>query len=159
VRDALPGATLAIAGADPFGHRTRLEQLRDELALSAHVCFLGAVAHEDMPRYYNDADLFVLSSRHESQCLAVLEAAACGVPTVGTAVGVIPELAPDAARAVPPGDAAALATAILDAVKDPSGLRAMGDAAIRRVRSDYASEPASGRITALYHEVAKGRSA
>src|SRR5262249_48955804 len=49
---------------------------------------------------------FVVSSRHEAQCMVALEAAACGVPVVGTHVGVIPELGRPTARV---GDAIALA--------------------------------------------------
>src|SRR5471032_1575157 len=58
------------------------------------------------------ADLLVITSRHEADPVVLLEAAIAGVPTVGTAVGLLPEWAPDSAVAVPIGDSAALATAI-----------------------------------------------
>ena len=51
-----------------------------------------------------EAHVSVISSRHEAGPVVALEAAAVGVPTVGTAVGHIAEWAPDAALAVPVGD-------------------------------------------------------
>jgi glycosyltransferase involved in cell wall biosynthesis len=56
------------------------------------------------------ADLLLVSSRHEAGPIALLEAAVSGVPTVGTAVGLLPEWAPHAAVAVPVGDPEALAS-------------------------------------------------
>ena len=66
------------------------------------------------------ADLLLLTSRHESGPLVVLEAAIAGVPTVGTAVGHLVDWAPHAAVTVPVGDAEALAreTAALLADED-----------------------------------------
>jgi glycosyltransferase involved in cell wall biosynthesis len=54
----------------------------------------------------------VLSSRHEAAGAVVLEAAACGVPVVGTAVGYVADWAPERAVAVPVQNPAALATAL-----------------------------------------------
>jgi glycosyltransferase involved in cell wall biosynthesis len=54
----------------------------------------------------------VISSLHEAGPLVVLESAALGIPSVGTAVGHIAEWAPEAALGVPVGDAIALAAAI-----------------------------------------------
>jgi glycosyltransferase involved in cell wall biosynthesis len=64
------------------------------------------------------AHVSVMSSRHEAGPLALLEAAAVGVPTVGTAVGHILEWAPNAAIAVPVGDAEALAAAVHRVLSD-----------------------------------------
>jgi glycosyltransferase involved in cell wall biosynthesis len=58
------------------------------------------------------AHLLVMSSRHETGPLVLLEAAIAGVPTAGTAVGHLAEWSPAAALAVPVGDDAALADAM-----------------------------------------------
>lgn len=55
-----------------------------------YVTFLGRVSHEDLPFYYNMADIFVLPSEKEGVPMAILEAIACGTPTVANNVGGIP---------------------------------------------------------------------
>lgn len=150
VRHQCPGARITIAGEDPFGHRDKLEQLAERLGLEDFVSFLGAVPHKEMVALYQTSDLFVLSSRHESQGMVVLEAAACGVPTVGTAVGVIPEMEPDAAVAVPPRSPELLAAAIVRALESQAALRQMGDRARARAVRDYAGPAAIDRILEIY---------
>jgi glycosyltransferase involved in cell wall biosynthesis len=148
VADGEPGVCLTIVGAGPL--ESRLRDLCRELDLDAHVTFAGAVPHDQLPDYYRNADLFVLSSRHEAQNMAAPEAAACGLPAVGTAVGVIPDLAPEAAWAVPVGDAAALADAILALWRDPAHRAAMAQAAQARVAAEYSLERAADRFWQLY---------
>jgi glycosyltransferase involved in cell wall biosynthesis len=157
VAQVLPGAHLDIAGEDPFGHRSGLERLAEDLGITRQVSFLGAVPHAELQMHYSTADLFVLSSRHENHAMVVVESAACGLPTVGTAVGALPELAPDAALTVPTADPAALARGILTLLRDPDRLAATGAAARARVLRDYAAAPAAARWLALYEELAAGR--
>jgi glycosyltransferase involved in cell wall biosynthesis len=54
----------------------------------------------------------------------MIEAMACGLPCIGSAVGGIPELLP-AADLVSPGDAQALADKIIEVLNDPERMRAM----------------------------------
>jgi glycosyltransferase involved in cell wall biosynthesis len=75
-----------------------------------------------LPEYYRAADLCLLGSRYESQCMAVVEAAACGRMTAGAAVGILPELG----IPTPPGDAQALATLVSALLAHPEQLRASG---------------------------------
>lgn len=83
-----------------------------------------------MRPFWRQADLFVLSSLHEGQCVAVCEAAAAGVPTVGTQVGILAEWTPNnLAVGVPVGDATALASAIVALLRDPSRRSRMAAAA------------------------------
>jgi glycosyltransferase involved in cell wall biosynthesis len=96
---------LDIVGDGPL--RAGLEERARTLELARAVRFLGAVDHADLASIYQAARLFVVTSRHEAQCMVALEAASCGIPVVGTNVGVVPDLAPDATVAV--GDASALA--------------------------------------------------
>ncbi len=132
---ARPAAHLHIVGEGPL--RDELQRLAASLGVAGHVTLHGNVSHEALPACYRAADLFLLSSRYESQGMVVLEAAACGVPTVGTAVGILPELGP-AARAVPIGDADALAGALLALLAQPEQLAAMGRAALALARQRYA---------------------
>lgn len=89
------------------------------LGLGEIVRFAGFRAVDALAPLYRQAHLLVQSSLHESQGVAVCEAAAAGVPAAGTAVGLLAELAPTAGVAVPVGDAHALAGAILDLLGDP----------------------------------------
>jgi D-inositol-3-phosphate glycosyltransferase len=83
--------TLLIVGgpSGPSGEREleRLLDLRAELRLENEVRFLGPQAHSRLPDFYNAADALVVCSRSESFGLSALEAHACGLPVVATAVG------------------------------------------------------------------------
>ncbi|WP_354642870.1 glycosyltransferase family 4 protein [Kitasatospora camelliae] len=74
----------------------------------------------DIPDLLAAADVVVLSSRWEARSLVVQEAMRAGVPVVSTSVGGVPELVGDAAVLVPPGDAAALGTAVRDLLRNPA---------------------------------------
>jgi D-inositol-3-phosphate glycosyltransferase len=65
----------------------RLNALANNLNISDIVTFTGPVAQEDLPNYYNAADVFVLPSWYESFGLAALEAMSCGTPVVVSRVG------------------------------------------------------------------------
>jgi glycosyltransferase involved in cell wall biosynthesis len=119
--------TLDIVGEDTLNGAVQREA--QALGLSNSVQFHGFLPNNTVRSMVRAADLYLMSSRHESQCVAVLEAAMAGVPTVGTAVGLLPELAPHGAWAVPTGDAAALADGIVTLLLDDERRQAMGSAA------------------------------
>jgi len=147
---------LDVVGTGPL--EADLRSLARCLGLSENICWRGAVPHDQMPRFYQRADLFVLSSRYEAQGMVALEAAACGVPVVGTAVGVIPELRP-AARTIRVGDARGLADGMAELVDDgPSRLKA-GCAARERAVAEYGIELCTTRFLDLYREVGVGSGA
>jgi D-inositol-3-phosphate glycosyltransferase len=80
---------LAVIGGD--GHHEpefqRLLQLSKELDIRDKVFFAGRVDQQNLPAYYNAADLLVVPSHHESFGLVALEALACGTPVVASDVG------------------------------------------------------------------------
>jgi glycosyltransferase involved in cell wall biosynthesis len=121
--------SLDCIGEDTMGGR--LKQTADALGVGGRVRFHGFLAQRRLPTFYRNAHLHVVSSRYESQGVAILEAAAAGLPTVGTAVGLLPAMAPLAARCVAPGDAVALADAISESLLDEGGRQVMGAAAQR----------------------------
>ncbi len=59
----------------------------DSLGIDHHISFVGAVEHEDLPLYYNAADVCVVPSYYESFGLVAVEAMACGTPVVASRVG------------------------------------------------------------------------
>jgi len=101
----------------------------------------------------DEADLLVVTSRHEAGPVVVLEAAVAGVPTVGTSVGHVADWAPYAAVAVPVGDAAALAREIAALATDESRrLRLARDAQRRATEID--ADYTAAAFERLYRDVA-----
>ncbi|MCC7354195.1 MAG: glycosyltransferase family 4 protein, partial [Anaerolineae bacterium] len=106
-----------------------VQRLAHDLGQDDAVTFHGFRPSEVVTGFLQQSHLLLHSSRHESGPIVFLEAAACGVPAVGTAVGHFADLAPDSAVAVPVGDPAALARATLDLLHDPARRRAVGESA------------------------------
>lgn len=88
----------------------------EQFGIEANFRLAGFVSDEDLPSYYNVADLFVLPSKSgEGLPLVALEAMACGIPIVATDVGGVREiLVKDYGRLVTPNQPEMLAKAILD---------------------------------------------
>jgi glycosyltransferase involved in cell wall biosynthesis len=118
---------LDVAGEDTLGGS--VQRLASDLGLGDAVTFHGRLPLESLLPLYQRAHLHIVSSRHEAANVAMLEAAACGVPTVGTRVGYVADFEPERAVAVPVGDASALARAILALLDDSGRRRAIGQAA------------------------------
>jgi glycosyltransferase involved in cell wall biosynthesis len=146
VVDRIPDLQLRMIGDGPM--RARLGEAISALALHQNVTMLGEIVHHHLPDAYRDADVCVSSSRFESQAMVVLEAAACGVPSVGTAVGILPDLGA-AARAVP-HDEVALADAMLSLLTDEPTRRHMSREARAVVMREYRIEHTVDRLLALY---------
>lgn len=143
----VPGVHLHIVGEGPL--RGELERRARALDVAHRVTFHGAVRHDHLPAWYQAADLCVLSSRFESQGMVVLEAAACARPTVGTAVGLLPDLMPPACT-VPVGDDRALAAALCTTLQNPQGLAAMGQASLEAVLEGYTLQQTVEQLQTLY---------
>jgi glycosyltransferase involved in cell wall biosynthesis len=128
VRRAQPAVHLDVVGWDTLDGAIQAECAR--LGLAGHVTFHGMLPVDEVAPFYRRSHLLVLPSRHEAAGVAVLEAALHGVPTVGTDVGHVADWAPQgAARAVPVGDAVALAGAILELLANEQARRRTGEAA------------------------------
>ena len=141
---------LDVAGEDTLGGAVEAEAAR--LGLGGNVVFHGRLPTARLRPLLRDADLFLLSSRHEAGPVAVVEAAACSVPTVGTAVGHVLEGSPGRSLAVPVGDDAALAEGAMALLSDPERRAAMGAAARAWAWENRAAVGAE-RLVALYEEV------
>ena len=103
--------TLDIVGEDTLDGE--IHAAISALKLEDRIRLPGFQPQAQLRDWVDQADLMVVSSLSEGAPIAMLEAAVAGVPTVGTAVGLVAEYAPEAAIAVPRRDAGALAAAIL----------------------------------------------
>lgn len=92
---------LRIVGDGPL--RPMLEKQSNDLRLKGYVNFEGEVRHDALPAIYNTSDAFLLGSWHEAQCMAALEAMACGLPWVGPPVGALADIARTAQGETPSG--------------------------------------------------------
>jgi glycosyltransferase involved in cell wall biosynthesis len=111
-RVASHGIRLVLVGhLKPERHR-RLEKLAVQLGTRQAIAFAGFVADELVPSLYRQAALHVFPSRYEGFGLPVLEALACGTPTITSPGSSLDEVAGDAAEIVPCGEPDALASAI-----------------------------------------------
>jgi len=119
---------------------------------------LSGAVHE-VHRFFRLADLFVLPSRREGLPVALMEAMACGLPTVASRLpGSTDTLIDDgiSGRLVPAGDVSAFASAIAEIVKDPTRAAAMGTAARKVILDRFASPAIADRWLRAY-DVALGR--
>jgi glycosyltransferase involved in cell wall biosynthesis len=143
-----------IVGEDTL--RGQIQCLAGQLGLSPRVRFHGFLTRRQLRPMVEGADLMVVSSRHETGPVAVLEAAVAGVPTVGTCVGHIAEWAPSAALAVPVGDWAAMAGAVVQLLDDEELRLGIAREAQRRALAEDADYTAE-RFRALYARLAAGK--
>jgi phosphatidylinositol alpha-1,6-mannosyltransferase len=138
VLDAVPSLTYLVVGTGP--DRERLERLATNLGIRPHVHFTGHVPFDDLPRYYNAADVFAMPSREASPDvegfgLVFLEAGACGIPVIGARTGGIPDAIQDGETGllVPPSSPEALANALTRLLSSPDLAHRLGEQGRRHV--------------------------
>jgi glycosyltransferase involved in cell wall biosynthesis len=119
---------LDLVGEDTLGGSVQAYAAR--VGVAKRVTFHGYHTFDQLPGFYQAAHLYVQSSRHEAAGAAVLEAAASGVPIVGTRVGYVADWAGERALAVEPGDPNALAAAAVATLRNQE-LRARLSASAR----------------------------
>lgn len=108
-----------------------------------------------LQRWLPHFDLFALTSYTEGLPNVVLEAQAAGTPVAATRVGGTPELVEDGrtGRLVPPGDAAAAARVLLDALASRDARRRWSDAARRRVAEQFTFSVQAEQYAKLFAEL------
>jgi glycosyltransferase involved in cell wall biosynthesis len=124
------------------------------LGLADRVVMTGF--RRDVPEVMAALDVLVLPSvRSEAAPQVIPQALAVGTPVIGTAVGGIPEIVRDGetGRLVPPGDAKALAEAILEVLRDPARARAMAKRGQALVQERFTFEATMRATTAVYEEL------
>jgi glycosyltransferase involved in cell wall biosynthesis len=145
--------SLLLAMVGGGSERGRLIQLSRELGIASSVRFVGL--SDRVSDWLHVADLFVLPSRSEGLSNALLEAMACGLPAVATAVGGTPEVIKDGMNGllVPADDESALANALGHLVDDPDLARLLGAAAYKTILEQYSMEAMVDRYVELYESL------
>ena len=136
--------------------REHLESRARGLGLADRTTFLGALP--DVRPLLAAVDIVVLPSRTEGMSNALLEAMAMARAVVATAVGGTPEVVSDGrnGRLVPAGSPEALASAILDLVRDPAAVLRLGTLARRHVAERFDVARMVARHQALYEALCLG---
>ncbi len=145
------GVSFPLAVLGDGEQRAGYEETAVKLNLTDQVTFHGFVPQGTAVLHHLcRADLFVMPSLMEGLPRALIEAMACGLPAVGSAIGGIPELLPPEAL-VPPNDAPALAQKLLALHRNRAQLVAMG-AVNQAVAQEYRVERLQQRRQQFYDQ-------
>ena len=139
--------TLTIVGDGPDADSLRA--LVAERGLTDTIRFAGFTPARDA---FAMGRILVVASRAESLPYIVLEAAAAGVPMIATRVGGIPEIFASSEALLPPGDAGALASAIMGALDHPATITDAAQRLRERVQTHFSQEAMVDGILAAYAE-------
>jgi glycosyltransferase involved in cell wall biosynthesis/phosphoheptose isomerase len=161
----LPGVELLVAGGperaalanDPEARR--LHQLARETGVGDRVTLLGRVAREQLPALLRSADVLVSVPWYEPFGITPLEAMACGVPVVASAVGGLIDTVVDGRTGVhvPPRDPERLAAELHRLLDDPGRRARYGRAGVKRARRLYDWDRLAAATLDTYARVAHPR--
>ncbi|MEV6491756.1 glycosyltransferase [Actinoplanes sp. NPDC051633] len=157
----VPGAECVVVGGPPPDQlaadpqAVKLRALAEKYDVSDRVRLIGAVPSKDMPRWYRSADLLVAAPWQDQFGLSTLEAMACGVPVIGTAVGGLNETVVDGLTGdlVPARDPRALGGALRRLINDKVRRFAYGTAALDRARQAYSWKRVASQLGSVYSAV------
>jgi glycosyltransferase involved in cell wall biosynthesis len=153
-RDHVPGVRIKLAGEG--SERKKVTALARSLGFADHYDYNGIYNRpEERTSFMHDLDVFVMPSFTEGTPNSIVEAMANGKPIIASAVGGIPDMINhDSGILVLPGDARALAKAMILLAKNPDLRRQMGQAALQRYRMLFSPEAVLPLMLETYARVA-----
>jgi L-malate glycosyltransferase len=148
VARARTDADLLLVGDGELRHD--LERLASELGIGERVRFLGV--RDDVAQLLLASDVFTLTSLSEAASITLLEAMACGLPVVVTAVGGNPEIVRDGIDGLlaPRSDAPSITTALLRLLDDTAFADRLGQSGAERVKASFQLDTTIRRYYELY---------
>ena len=154
----LPGVELVVAGGPPAAElagipeAARLAALAERVGVAGRVRLLGRVGRCDLPALYRSADLVVNVPWYEPFGIVPLEAMACGVPVVVSAVGGLVDTVVDDVTGihVPPRRPGLLAAAVAALLADPERRATLAATGARRARRRYGWDRIAGSTLEVY---------
>ncbi|RSN34822.1 glycosyl transferase [Amycolatopsis sp. WAC 04169] len=161
---SLPDTELVIVGgpdAGPLAKAPEVRRLRaiaDRVGVADRVHLPGLVSREQMPALLRSADAVVCTPWYEPFGIVPLEAMACGVPVVATAVGGLTDTVVDGVTGmlVPPRNPVELAAALRRLLGDASLCESFGLAGADRVRARYSWDRVASDSLRAYGRVLTG---
>jgi len=143
--EALPGVLRQVPDAHYLivgtgEERQRLEQIAVQMGVAERVTFVGGVDQEDLCRFYNLGDLFIMPNRRvndggvtEGFGIVFLEAGACGKPVIGGNDGGVPDAVDDGVTGylVDGDNVADIETRVVSLLNDPEQAERMGREGLR----------------------------
>jgi glycosyltransferase involved in cell wall biosynthesis len=160
-RSRIPGLRYTIIGEGE--RRADLERLAKELGVDDIVTFAGAKPHDVVLAAFQDADVFVLTGRvdsegpKEGQGVAPLEAAASGLPVLAARAGGLTEVVRDGETGVliEPEDFEGAATALVGLAQDPARRAELGAAGRNHVEASFSHNHSLDVIAGVYRSVGR----
>jgi D-inositol-3-phosphate glycosyltransferase len=156
--DALLVLVGGASGVDGAAELAATRSLAADLGVAERVVFVEPKPHHLLSSYYRAADVVIVPSRSESFGLVALEAAACGIPVVASAVGGLLNVVHDGVTGllVEGRHPERFARALAQVIDDPVAAAAMGAAASVRARRFTWSFTAA-RLRRLYADLVEQR--
>ncbi|HEY2496803.1 MAG TPA: glycosyltransferase family 1 protein [Candidatus Angelobacter sp.] len=145
-------AKLVMVGKKDWQSEQLLEKIK-ELNLSADVIFPGFVPFEDLPLFYNAAEVFVFPSIFEGFGLPVVESMASGVATITSFGSSLEEVAGNGALLVDPLDVGSIADALGKVLGDPGFRRELAGRGLRR-SAQFKAGDMGAKALAVYQSLA-----
>jgi D-inositol-3-phosphate glycosyltransferase len=160
----LPGAELVVAGGPPADQLAgdpearRLRELAERLGVADRFRLLGRVGRRELPALYRSADLVVNVPWYEPFGIVPLEAMACGVPVVASAVGGLVDTVVEGVTGahVPPRRPELLAATVAGLLADPERRAGLGAAGSHRARRRYGWDRIAGSTLDVYRGLPAG---
>ncbi|MEW4527081.1 glycosyltransferase [Maioricimonas sp. JC845] len=153
VRQQVPDAQIVFCGKGAM--ESDIQAFVEQHDLGDDVTIAGYIGREALPTYFQACDVFVLPSLTEGSGNVILEASACGRPSVGTRVGGIPDYIAEGETGLLANkqDPVDLADKLIAILADESLGAQMGAEARRRVEAEFRYDQMIERTVAVYHEV------
>lgn len=150
VKKEIPGAHLHITGGG--SQLSFLQSLCERLGIDDSVTFFGKVSPSQVPAQISELDVFCNLSRRESFGMSILEASACGVPVVATAVDGVVETARQGVNAitVKPENSQEAANAILSIIQDEHLYNTLSEGGKNLVHSTFDEQKIRPSILDFY---------
>ncbi|RCG30255.1 glycosyltransferase family 1 protein [Sphaerisporangium album] len=150
----VPDARLVIAGGEPGDEDTpRLRALAASHGVGGRVRLIGAVARADVPALMRSAQVVVTVPWYEPFGMVPVEAMACGVPVVASAVGGHLDTVAGCGMLVPARRPRILAAVLRDLLARPDLRASLGATGVRRARSRYGWPQVAAQTESVYRSL------